>query len=109
MTAAGADTVSNVDLAALYEQLRRRVLDDRRGGPECALFQRDGMKSWIETCLRVRRPPVHVCPPPEPARTGIPYCGDLVQLIAAMVLEIYRQGARHDRRTHQGSGGTSQA
>jgi hypothetical protein len=82
-----------VDLTALYEQLRWRVLDGGRGGPGCALFQRDGMKRWIETCLRFLRPSVPVSPPHELATTSIPFCGDLVQLIAAMVLEIHQQGA----------------
>jgi hypothetical protein len=83
----------HVDLPALYEQLRRRVLDGGRGVPGCALLQRQGMKSWIESCLRVYRPSMHVCPPREPATTSIPFCGDFVQLIAAMVLEIHQQGA----------------
>jgi hypothetical protein len=89
---ASADAPSHVDLAGLYEQLRRRALDGGWGGPGCALLQRDGMKSWIETCLRIPRPSVPVCPPHE-AATNIPSCGDLVQLIAAMVLEIHQQGA----------------
>jgi hypothetical protein len=78
---------------ALYEQLRRRVLD--RGGdvPGCALFQRQGMKSWIESCLRVCRPAAHVCPPHIPTAVEIPFCGEFVHLIAAMVLQIHQQGA----------------
>ena len=91
MTIAGGDVPSHIDLAALYEQLRWRVLDGGRGGPGCALLQRHGMKSWIETCLRFPRPSVPVCPRHELATT--PFCGDLVQLIAAMVLEIHQQGA----------------
>jgi hypothetical protein len=51
------------------------------------------MKSWIETCLRFRRPSVPVSPPHVLATTSIPFCGDLVQLIAAMVLDIHQQGA----------------
>lgn len=77
----------------LYEQLRRRVLDGGRGGPGCALLQRRGMKSWIQACPRTRRPSVNVCPPDELATASIPFCGELVQLLAAMVLEIHQQGA----------------
>jgi hypothetical protein len=36
---------------------------------------------------------MHVDPPHQPATSNIPFCGDLVQLIAAMVLEIHHQGA----------------
>jgi len=88
----GAEAGSHVDLAALYEQLRRRVLDGGWGGPGCVVLQREGMKSWIETCLRIQRS-VPVCPTPELATTKLSPGGDLVQLIAAMVLEIHRQGA----------------
>jgi hypothetical protein len=89
---ASADAPSRVDLAAFYEQLRR--LDGGRGLPGCALLQRHGMKSWIESCLRVCRPSLPVCPPHHPPpTTDIPFCGDVVQLIAEMVLEIHQQGA----------------
>jgi len=88
----GTEPRSHVDLPALYEHLRRRVLDGGWGGPGCVVLQRDGMKSWIETCLRIQ-PSVPVCPAPEQATTKISACGDLVQLIAAMVLEIHQQGA----------------
>jgi hypothetical protein len=79
-------------VAALYEQLRRRVLDGW-GGPGCVALQRQGMKSWIETCLRIPPPTVPVCPARELATTNLPPGGDLIQLIAAMVLEIHQQGA----------------
>jgi hypothetical protein len=78
---------------ALYEQLRRRVLDGSRGFPGFALLQRQGMKSWIESSLCVCRPMASFSPPLEPATTNIPFSGDLVQLIAAMVLGIHQQGA----------------
>jgi hypothetical protein len=80
-------------VTALYEQLRGRVLNGSRGVPGGALLQRQGMKSWIESCLRVCTPAVPVCPLQEPAKTEIPFCGDFVHLIAAMVLEIHQQGA----------------
>jgi hypothetical protein len=82
---------SRVDLVTLYEQLRRRVLDGGRGVPGCALLVRQGMKSWIESCRRVYRPSVSVMPhtPAVPVR----FCGEFVQLIASMVLEICQQGA----------------
>jgi hypothetical protein len=51
------------------------------------------MKSWIETCLRIPQPSVPICRTHELATTKISPCGDLVQLIAAMVLEIHQQGA----------------
>jgi len=69
------------------------VLDAGWGGPGCVVLQRDGMKSWIETCLRIPQPSVPICPAHELATTKISPCGDLVQLIAAMVLEIHQQGA----------------
>jgi hypothetical protein len=90
---AGADARSHVDLAPLYEQLRRRALDGGWGGAGYVVLRRDGMKSWIETCLRIPRPSVPVCPAHELATTNVPSCGDLVQLIAAMVLQIHQQGA----------------
>jgi len=77
---------------ALYEQLRRRALDGGRSVPGCALLQRQGMKSWIESCLRVYRPSAPVCPPNTQAATES-FCGELVHLIAAMVFEIHQQGA----------------
>jgi hypothetical protein len=80
-------------LAALYEQLRRRVLDGGRAIPGCTLFQRHGMRTWIESCLRVHRPAAHVCPPHTPAAAEITFCGEFVHLIAAMVLQIHQQGA----------------
>jgi hypothetical protein len=80
-------------LAVLYEQLRRSVLDGGWGGRGAVVLQRDGMKSWMETCLRIPQPSVPVCPAHELATTNIPPGGDLVQLIAAMVLEIHQQGA----------------
>jgi hypothetical protein len=79
-------------VAALYEQLRRRVLDGW-GGPGCVVLKRQGMKSWMATSLRIPPPTVPVCPPPELATTNLPPGGDLIQLIAAMVLEIHQQGA----------------
>ena len=75
-----------------YEQSRRRVLDGGPGGPEGALLQRQGMKNWIEACLRVQ-PSVPVYPPDQLPTLNIPFCGDLVQQIAAMVLEIHHHGA----------------
>ena len=93
MTIAGSDVPSHIDLAALYEQLRGRVLDGGRRGPGCARLQRHGMKGWIETCLRFPPPSVHVRQPDDLATTSIPLGGDLVQLIAAMVLQIHQQGA----------------
>jgi len=93
VTVANADAPSHVDLAALYEQLRRRVLDGGRSLPGCALLQRHGMKSWMESCLRFSRSSLPVCPSYQPASPNIPFCGDLVQLLAAMVLEIHQQGA----------------
>jgi hypothetical protein len=50
------------------------------------------MKSWMESCLRFSRPSLPVYPN-QPASPSIPFCGDLVQLLAAMVLEIHQQGA----------------
>lgn len=76
---------------ARYEQLRRRVLDGGPRGSGCVLLQRDGMKSWIEACLVQRS--VHVRPPHQLPASNIPFCSDLVQLIAAMLLEIHHQGA----------------
>jgi hypothetical protein len=70
------------------------VLDGGRGVPGCALLQRHGMKSWIESCMRVYRPSIHVCPPPHgPPPAENHFCGEFVNLIAAMVLEIHQQGA----------------
>jgi hypothetical protein len=93
LTLASADRQSSADLVVGYEQLRRRVLDGGPGGPGCALLQRNGMKGWIEACLRVQQRCVHVDPPHQLAPSNIRFCGDLVQLIAAMVLEIHHQGA----------------
>jgi hypothetical protein len=93
LTVATTGVPPRVDLAALYEQLRRRVLDGGRGVPGCAFFQRQGMKSWIESCLRISRPAAHVCPPHTPAAAEIPFCGEFVHLIAVMVLQIHQQGA----------------
>jgi hypothetical protein len=90
---ASADIASRLDLAALYEQLRRRVLDGSRSVPGRALFQRQGMRSWIESCLRNYRPSAHVSTPSQPAVAQIPFCGEFVHLIAAMVLQINQQGA----------------
>jgi hypothetical protein len=87
------DTSSRLDLAALYEQLRRRVLEGGRRVPGCALLQHHGMRSWIESCLRMYRPSAQVAPPPQPALAPIPFCGEFVPLIAAMVLAIHQQGA----------------
>jgi hypothetical protein len=78
---------------ARYEQLRQRVLDGGPGGPGCALLQRNGMKSWIDAGLRVQQRSVHVDPPHQLPTSNIPFCGDLIQLIAAMLLEIHHQGA----------------
>jgi hypothetical protein len=50
------------------------------------------MKSWIDSCLRVYRPSAPVCLPDTPAAPRS-FCGELVQLIAAMVFEIRQQGA----------------
>jgi len=83
----------HADLAVLYEQLRRGVLDGGRGGPGCALFQREGMKSWIQTCPRRKRPSGSACTSGEVETTSIPFCSDLVQLIVVMILEIHQQGA----------------
>jgi hypothetical protein len=88
-----ADTPSRLDFAGLYEQLRRRVLDGSQGVPGRALLQHHGMRSWIESCLRIYRRSAHVCPPPQPAPAQIPFCGDFVHLIATMVLAIHQQGA----------------
>jgi hypothetical protein len=88
-----ADTPSRLDLAALYEQLRRRVLEGGRGVPGCALFQHYGMRSWIESCLCIHRRSAHVSPPPQPALAKISFCGDFVHLVAAMVLAIHQQRA----------------
>ena len=87
-----ADTPSRLDLAALYEQLRRRVLEGGRGVPGYALLQHHGMRSWIESCLRLYRGCAHVSPP-QPSLPQIPFCGEFVHLIAAMVLAIHQQGA----------------
>jgi len=57
------------------------------------MLQRDGMKSWIEACLRVQQRCMYVDPPHQPATSKLTFCGDLVQLIAAMVLQIHHQGA----------------
>jgi hypothetical protein len=80
-------------MAVLYEQLRRGVIDGGRGGPGCALLQREGMKSWIQAGPRRKRPSVKVCAPGDMVTTSNSFCGDLVQLIAVMVLEIHQQGA----------------
>ena len=63
------------------------------GGPGGALLRRDGMQSWIEAYLRVQQRRVHIDSPHHLATSNMPFCGDLVQLIAAMVLEIHHQGA----------------
>lgn len=90
---ATTDACSHVDLRGLYEQLRRRVLEGGRRVPGCALIQRQGMKGWIESCLQFFRPSVPVCVPHEPPAAEIPFCDDVVHLIASMVLEIHQQGA----------------
>lgn len=84
-----------MDLVALYEQLRRRVLDGGRGVPGSALLQRQGMKSWIESCLRVYRASTQARPPQITlaAPANYRFCGEVVYLIAAMVFEIHQQGA----------------
>jgi hypothetical protein len=87
-----SDTPAHVDLIALYEQLRRRVLDGGRGVPLCALLQRQGMRTWIDSCRRVFPPVTSVCLPPTPAAPK-GFCGEIVHLIAAMVLQIQQQGA----------------
>ena len=86
------DAPSHVDLVALYEQLRRRVLDGGRSVPGSALLQRQGMKSWIEGCRRFYRPSAPVCPPNTRAATES-FCSEFVHLIAAMVFEIHQPGA----------------
>jgi serine/threonine protein kinase len=58
------------DLAVLYEQLRRRVLDGGRGGPGLDLLQREGMQSWIQTRRRLKRPAVKVDAPGDTGTTG---------------------------------------
>lgn len=88
MTIASADGRSTVDLVALYEQLRRHVLQGVRGVPGRALLQRHGMKGWIESCLSSTHDP----PPRTPAVAHHPFYGEFVHLIAAMVLEIHQQG-----------------
>jgi hypothetical protein len=50
------------------------------------------MKSWIESCRRVYRPSASVRLPHTSA-APVSFCGELVQLIAAMILEIRQQGA----------------
>jgi hypothetical protein len=93
LTALNASARSHVDVTALYEQLRWRVLDGRRGVPGRALLQREGMKSWMESCLRVCRPCVSSCEPPEPPTAPARFCGEFVHLIAVMLLELHQQGA----------------
>jgi hypothetical protein len=82
-----------LDLTALYEQLRRRVLDGGRSVPGCALLQHHGMRSWIESCVRAWRPHLRMRPAHVPATAHVPPCGDLLHIITAMVLEIHYQGA----------------
>jgi hypothetical protein len=93
LISATTNACSQIDLRGLYEQLRRRVLEGGRRVPGCALIQRQGMKGWIESCLQFFRLSVPVCVPHEPPATEIPFCDDVVHLIASMVLEIHRQGA----------------
>ncbi|HKD04543.1 MAG TPA: hypothetical protein VKB79_01460 [Bryobacteraceae bacterium] len=73
--------------------MRRRVLDGGRGGPGLDLLQREGMKSWIQTRLRLKGSTVKVDPSGDTGTTGVAFFRDLAQLIAVMILEIHQQGA----------------
>jgi hypothetical protein len=92
---AAIDTPPRLDLTNLYEQLRQRVLAGGRGAHGYAVFHRHGMKSWIETCLRVYSSRLRVCPPCDsrPIAAQIPLESEVVQLMAGMVLKIHQQGA----------------
>jgi hypothetical protein len=84
---------SGAAIAERYEALRSAVLthrasDERRG---LALIVRDGMAAWIDAwagCALVETTAVSV---PLPDRRAIPSCGEVVSLLASMVLSTLQE------------------
>jgi hypothetical protein len=75
-----------------YEHLRQSVLNERQRadqGLRLALFLREGMTAWIQTCARITQLP----PPTVPSSSaceqtlGAHLQRDLINILVAMVLD----------------------